>query len=96
MSCVLLVSTASAFTSSSLFTPKALLVPSRITKSVIYSATSGDADVKTSQEGDDGDFHPSDSAVTTPEFLAGLWQLIARGNDMVRGVSALLLMKEIK
>jgi len=31
---------------------------------------------------------PSDQARTTTEFLAGLWKLIAKGNDMVRGVSA--------
>jgi hypothetical protein len=39
--------------------------------------------------GDDDDENvlPSDPASTTPEFLAGLWQLIAQGNNMVRGVS---------
>jgi hypothetical protein len=31
---------------------------------------------------------PIDQARTTTEFLAGLWKLIAKGNDMVRGVSA--------
>ena len=30
---------------------------------------------------------PTDPAKTTPQFLAGLWRLIAKGNDMVRGVS---------
>jgi hypothetical protein len=33
------------------------------------------------------DLFPSDPAKTTPEFLAGLWNLIAKGNTMVRGVS---------
>ena len=42
-------------------------------------------------EGDDVDFHPSDDAKTTPEFLAGLWQLIARGNHMIRGVSLCII-----
>lgn len=36
---------------------------------------------------DDETVLPSDPASTTPEFLAGLWQLIAQGNNMVRGVS---------
>ena len=44
---------------------------------------------------DDGDLHPSDAAVTTPEFLAGLWQLIARGNHMVRGVSTTAFFMEL-
>lgn len=35
----------------------------------------------------DGDLFPSDPASTTPQFLSGLWQLIAKGNSMVRGVS---------
>lgn len=35
------------------------------------------------------EFHPCDSAETTTQFLQGLWQLIARGNTMVRGVSSL-------
>jgi hypothetical protein len=30
---------------------------------------------------------PSDPAKTTTQFLAGIWQLIAQGNHMVRGVS---------
>lgn len=34
------------------------------------------------------EFHPIDPARTTTEFLAGLWQLIAKGNTMVRGVSS--------
>ena len=35
---------------------------------------------------------PIDQARTTTEFLAGLWKLIAQGNDMVRGVSTYLHM----
>ena len=59
---------------------------------LICSATvQGDA--LTEEEGGapskgDNDLHPSDDASTTPQFLAGLWQLIARGNHMVRGVSS--------
>ena len=34
---------------------------------------------------------PSDPAKTTPQFLTGLWKLIARGNHMVKGVRILLL-----
>ena len=33
------------------------------------------------------DAFETDPAKTTPEFLAGLWRLIAKGNDMVKGVS---------
>ena len=38
----------------------------------------------TSAADDDEEFHPSDPARTTPQFLSGLWQLIARGNNLVR------------
>jgi hypothetical protein len=37
-------------------------------------------------EGDD-EFHQSDPAHTTTQFLSGLWHLIAHGNTLVRGVS---------
>jgi hypothetical protein len=33
------------------------------------------------------DLYLADDASTTSQFLAGLWQLIAKGNTMVRGVS---------
>lgn len=33
------------------------------------------------------EFHPSNPARTTTQFLSGLWQLIAQGNNLVRGVS---------
>lgn len=55
------------------------------TISTVCSATP-DATASSSTD-EDGDLHPSDDAKTTPEFLAGLWQLIAKGNHMVRGVS---------
>lgn len=38
-------------------------------------------------ENDESKTFSSDPARTTPEFLAGLWRLIAKGNTMVRGVS---------
>ena len=38
-------------------------------------------------ENDESKTLSSDPARTTPEFLAGLWRLIAKGNTMVRGVS---------
>ena len=44
-------------------------------------------DSSSANNSDDEDLHPSDAAATTPEFLAALWQLIAKGNHMVRGVS---------
>jgi hypothetical protein len=53
---------------------------SRGSSATLQSENSDDDD------GDD-DLIPSDPARTTPEFLASLWQLIARGNQMVRGVS---------
>lgn len=40
---------------------------------------------------DDEEFHPSDPARTTTQFLSGLWQLIARGNNLVRGESYTVL-----
>lgn len=40
-------------------------------------------------ENEDGDIEPVDQANTTAQFLSGLWQLIARGNTMVKGVSGL-------
>jgi hypothetical protein len=36
---------------------------------------------------DDDEMIPSDQATTTTQFLAGLWTLIAQGNNMVKGVS---------
>lgn len=39
----------------------------------------------------DDDLHPSDPATTTPQFLSGLWQLIAQGNNLVRGESHTVL-----
>ena len=38
-------------------------------------------------DNDDEEWHQVDSASTTPQFLSGLWQLIARGNSMIKGVS---------
>jgi len=38
---------------------------------------------------------PSDPAKTTPEFLTGLWKLIAKGNHMVKGESETLLFPEM-
>ena len=36
---------------------------------------------------DEDDWHPEDPASTTPQFLGALWQMIARGSNMVKGVS---------
>lgn len=38
---------------------------------------------------------PSDPAKTIPQFLAGLWRLIAKGNHLVRGESESLLFPEM-
>jgi hypothetical protein len=46
-------------------------------------ADASDTAVKTA------DAIPTDPAKTKPEFLAGLWRLIAKGNKMVRDVSAI-------
>jgi hypothetical protein len=35
----------------------------------------------------DDEWHQEDPAQTTPQFLSALWQLIALGNQMVKGVS---------
>jgi hypothetical protein len=50
--------------------------------------TAADAAAAENKNEDDETEIPSDQARTTTEFLAGLWKLIAKGNDMVRGVSA--------
>jgi len=42
-------------------------------------------------ENDESKTLSSDPARTTPEFLAGLWRLIAKGNTMVRGESETIL-----
>ena len=58
--------------------------------SVRLFAEAGDSAVKAADKKDDEKKEaeiPTDPAKTTPEFLAGLWRLIAQGNDMVRGVS---------
>ena len=50
-------------------------------------ATSNVVDTADKQD----DAFPTDPAKTTPEFLAGLWKLIAKGNHMVKGVSKNLI-----
>jgi hypothetical protein len=63
----------------------------QVSKQLLYSAQS-DTVEGDSQAGEDDDgeleLHPSDPAKTTSQFLTGLWHLIARGNNMVRGVSS--------
>ncbi len=53
----------------------------------------GSRDDDDSHHDDDTEMIPSDPARTTPEFLAALWQLIARGNQMVRGVSDVIVLE---
>lgn len=55
-------------------------------------ADASDTAVKAEEKQEDEiDGIPVDHAKTTPQFLAGLWKLIAKGNHMVRGVSATCL-----
>ena len=60
-----------------------------IAKPIMASQTtptnSGDASPQA--ENDEEDWHPEDPARTTPQFLCALWQMIARGSNMVKGVS---------
>ena len=61
----------------------------------LYVAAADTADTAAAEnknEDDDETEIPIDQARTTTEFLAGLWKLIAQGNDMVRGVSAYMHM----
>mmetsp|Transcript_93128 Transcript_93128/g.189730 ORF Transcript_93128/g.189730 Transcript_93128/m.189730 type:complete len:543 (+) Transcript_93128:142-1770(+) len=66
--------------------------------SVRLFAEAGDSAVKAADKKDDEKKEaeiPTDPAKTTPEFLAGLWRLIAQGNDMVRGESKTVLFPEM-
>lgn len=65
----------------------------RRTKWPLFADSSGGVSTAVQAAGDgDDEFEddeailPSDPASTTTEFLAGLWQLIAQGNSLVRGV----------
>lgn len=65
--------------------------------SALAEAGRGGHDAAAGDEGEDRDdthdtddeeeFHTVDPAETTIQFLSGLWQLIAQGNQMTRGVS---------
>ena len=59
--------------------------------SALAEAGRGGHDAAAGDEGNDTDdeeeFHTVDPAETTIQFLSGLWQLIAQGNQMTRGVS---------
>jgi hypothetical protein len=50
-------------------------------------ADASDTMVKAPEKQNDDEV-ATDPAKTTAQFLAGLWKLIAKGNDMVRGVSS--------
>ena len=52
------------------------------------SSTLGDKTSASVTEEEEDEFHQSNPAGTTPQFLSGLWQLIAQGNTLVRGVSS--------
>jgi len=51
------------------------------------STAGGGEGSSSSNSEDDHEFHRVDPAQTTTQFLSGLWQLIAQGNQMTRGVS---------
>ena len=58
------------------------------TRNSCLFADASDTAVKTVEKQDDEEpTIPTDPAKTTPQFLAGLWKLIAKGNHLVRGVS---------
>ncbi|KAG7347346.1 DUF1415 domain containing protein [Nitzschia inconspicua] len=58
--------------------------------STAIQAGSGE-DNEQGQEMEDESMMPSDPASTRSQFLAGLWQLIAQGNSLVRGESKTIL-----
>jgi len=51
------------------------------------------SEVKTADKKDNS--LPTDPAKTTPEFLAGLWKLIAKGNTMIKGEAKTVLFPEM-
>jgi predicted Zn-dependent protease len=58
----------------------------------LYAGQNDDSTAATTlRASDDDDIEmmmiPSSSATTTTQFLRDLWQLIAQGNSLVRGVS---------
>jgi hypothetical protein len=59
-------------------------VPSRFVGQLYSQSQSSLKDPQADYE--DGEWHPMDPAYTTPQFLSALWHLIARGNQMVKGV----------
>ena len=79
---LLLLRAASAFTATRSGRRSLVDVTTRVRDSSLYSEESS-----SSSSDQDGDLFASDPASTTPEFLSGLWHLIAKGNHMVRGVS---------
>ena len=63
----------------------------RVGDSCLFADTSDTAVKAEEKQDDEIDGIPVNHAKTTPQFLAGLWKLIAKGNHMVRGVSAMCL-----
>ena len=59
----------------------------RVRDSSLFADASDTAVKAEEKQEDEIDGIPVDHAKTTPQFLAGLWKLIAKGNHMVRGVS---------
>jgi hypothetical protein len=57
---------------------------STVRSSRLYSESN---DVVNDLQVESEDLYLDDDASTTSQFLSGLWQLIAKGNTMVRGVS---------
>jgi hypothetical protein len=56
-------------------------------QSALAEAGRDESDATSGDDSDDEEFHKMDPAETTTQFLSGLWQLIAQGNQMTRGVS---------
>lgn len=80
---VLVLTVAAAFTS-----PR-LSVREPVSVSSVWKLFSEQDRALIDPQADSGDeaWHQEDPAETTPQFLSALWQLIALGNQMVKGVS---------
>lgn len=52
-------------------------------------------DEKEEEDDDEEEFHSRDPAETTPQLLKGIWEQIAQGGSMVKGVSLCLLQKDL-
>lgn len=61
----------------------------------LFADASGTAVMVPDKQDDEEDAIQSDPAKTTPQFLAGLWRLIAKGNHMFKGEYKTMLFPEM-